>query len=106
MVVKRRKKSQQLQTTTEYLAALEAAIRQLAHRHHLFTVFRHFVELSALTLSNAADPINKKAERRSISPLCSSTRLKQCSSSRRSWGCSLHAWRWRPPTCSACFTIG
>lgn len=54
-----RKKSPQPKTTTEYLAALETAIRQLAYRHHLFTVFRHFVELSALTLSNVADPINK-----------------------------------------------
>jgi type I restriction-modification system DNA methylase subunit len=49
------------QTTTEYLSALEAAIRQLAYRHHLFTIFRHFVELSALTLSNAADSVNKAA---------------------------------------------
>jgi hypothetical protein len=37
---------------------LETAIRQLAYRHHLFTVFRHFVELSALTFSNAVDPSN------------------------------------------------
>lgn len=59
MSVKHRKKPQQPQTTTEYLATLETAIRQLAYRHHLFTVFRHFVELSALTLSNAADPIHK-----------------------------------------------
>ncbi len=45
--------------TTDYLTRLETAIRQLAYRHHLFTIFRHFVELSALTLSNAADPVNK-----------------------------------------------
>lgn len=56
-----RKKPPPPQTTTEYLATLETAIRQLAYRHHLFTVFRHFVELSALTLSNAADPIHKAA---------------------------------------------
>jgi len=56
-----RKKPQAPQTTTEYLATLETAIRRLAYRHHLFTVFRHFVELSAITLSNAADPINKAA---------------------------------------------
>src|SRR5690242_19525857 len=47
------------QTTADYLSALEHAIRQLAYRHHTFTIFRHFVELSALALSNAADPINK-----------------------------------------------
>lgn len=46
-------------TATDGLAALETAIRQFAYRHHLFTIFRHFVELSALTFSNAADPINK-----------------------------------------------
>ncbi len=44
--------------TTNSLARLDTAIRQLAYRHHLFTGFRHFVELSALSLSNAADPIN------------------------------------------------
>jgi hypothetical protein len=31
----------------------------MAYHHHLFTVFRHFVELSALSLSNAVDPINR-----------------------------------------------
>jgi len=55
----RRKKPQEPQTTTDYLSTLEGTIRQLAYGHHLFTIFRHFVELSALTLSNAADPINK-----------------------------------------------
>jgi len=47
------------QTTTDYLSILEHAFRQLAYHHHLFTVFRHFVELSAISLSNVADPINK-----------------------------------------------
>lgn len=56
-----RRKKPPPQTTTDYLSALENAIRGLAYRHHLFTVFRHFVELSALALSNAADPINKAA---------------------------------------------
>lgn len=49
------------QTTRDYLATLEHAIRQLAYGHHVFTVFRHFVELSAIALSNVADPINKAA---------------------------------------------
>jgi hypothetical protein len=49
------------QTTRDYLATLEHAIRQLAYGHHTFTIFRHFVELSAITFSNAADPINKAA---------------------------------------------
>jgi len=49
------------QTTRDYLAALEHAIRQLAYGQRLFTIFRHFVELSALSLSNVADPINKAA---------------------------------------------
>ena len=61
MSAQRRKKPPQPRTTAEYLAALETAIRQVAYHQHLFTVFRHFVELSALTLSNAADPINKAA---------------------------------------------
>ena len=55
----RRKKPQEPQTTTDYLSTLEKAIRQLAYAHHLFTIFRHFVELSAIALSNVADPINK-----------------------------------------------
>jgi hypothetical protein len=49
------------QTTRDYLSTLEHAIRQLAYGHHTFTVFRHFVELSAITLSNVADPLNKAA---------------------------------------------
>jgi len=48
------------QTTSDYLSTLEHTIRQLAYGHHTFTVFRHFVELSAITLSNVADPINKE----------------------------------------------
>ena len=50
------RKSQAPETTDQYLAALEKGIRQLAYNQHLFTTFRHFVELSALALSNAADP--------------------------------------------------
>ena len=49
------------QTTKDYLAALEHAIRTLSYGHHTFTIFRHFVELSALALSNVADPSNKAA---------------------------------------------
>ena len=49
------------QTTRDYLATLEHAIRTLSYGHHTFTIFRHFVELSALALSNLADPINKAA---------------------------------------------
>jgi hypothetical protein len=49
------------QTTSDYLSALERAIRQVAYGHHTFTIFRHFVELSAITLSNVADPLNKAA---------------------------------------------
>src|SRR6267378_1598903 len=48
-------------TTSDYLSTLEHTIRQLAYGHHTFTIFRHFVELSAITLSNVADPINKAA---------------------------------------------
>ena len=49
------------QTTSDYLSTLEHAIRQLAYSQHPFTVFRHFVALSAIALSNVADPINKAA---------------------------------------------
>jgi len=49
------------QTTNDYLSTLEHALRQLTYGQHLFTVFRHFVELSAVSLSNVADPINKAA---------------------------------------------
>ena len=55
----RRKKSLEPQTTSDYLSTLENAIRQLAYGQHVFTIFRHFVELSAISLSNVADPINK-----------------------------------------------
>jgi type I restriction-modification system DNA methylase subunit len=48
-------------TTRAYLDSLDHAIRQLAYGQHLFTVFRHFVELSAIALSNVADPVNKAA---------------------------------------------
>lgn len=48
------------QTTSDYLSTLENAILQLAYGQHVFTVFRHFVELSAIALSNVADPINKE----------------------------------------------
>jgi len=47
------------QTTRDYLATLERAIRQLSYNQHLFTTFRHFVEASAIVFSNVADPINK-----------------------------------------------
>jgi type I restriction-modification system DNA methylase subunit len=49
------------QTTHDYLATLERAIRQLSYSQHLFTTFRHFVELSAIAFSNVADPVNKEA---------------------------------------------
>jgi len=49
------------QTTHDYLSTLEHALRQLAYSQHLFTVFRHFVELSAIALSNVADLVNKAA---------------------------------------------
>src|SRR5262245_10926473 len=49
------------QTTTDYLSTLEHALRQLTSGQHLFTVFRHFVALSAIALSNVADPIHKAA---------------------------------------------
>src|SRR5262245_2547726 len=49
------------QTTRDYLATLEHTIRQLSYRQHLFTTFRHFVEVSAIAFSNVADPINKDA---------------------------------------------
>ena len=46
-------------TTHDYLDTLEHTLRQFAYGHHTFTIFRHFVELSALTLSSVADPLNK-----------------------------------------------
>ena len=49
------------QTTRDYLTTLEHAIRQLSYGQHLFTTFRHFVELSAIAFSNVADAINKAA---------------------------------------------
>ena len=49
------------QTTRDYLATLEHAIRQLSYNQHLFTTFRHFVELSAIAFSNVADPIHRDA---------------------------------------------
>jgi type I restriction-modification system DNA methylase subunit len=58
MPAKQRKKPPP-QTTRDYLTTLEYAIRQLSYSQHLFTTFRHFVELSAIALSNVADPINK-----------------------------------------------
>ena len=61
MPAHRRHKPPKPQTTHDDLATLEHAIRTLAYSHHTFTVFRHFVELSALSLSNVADPINKAA---------------------------------------------
>jgi type I restriction-modification system DNA methylase subunit len=61
MPARRRHEPHKPQSTTAYLSSLEHTIRQLAYGQHLFTVFRHFVELSALTLSNVADPINKAA---------------------------------------------
>jgi hypothetical protein len=48
-------------TTRDYLATLECALRHLSYNQHLFTTFRHFVELSAIAFSNVADPINKDA---------------------------------------------
>jgi hypothetical protein len=47
------------QTTRDYLSTLEHTIRQLSYSQHLFTTFRHFVELSAIAFSNVADPLNK-----------------------------------------------
>lgn len=43
------------------LAHLEQELRKLASRHHLFTVFRHWLELSAYALSNACDPVHREA---------------------------------------------
>jgi hypothetical protein len=48
-------------TTRDYLATLEHALRQLSYSQHLFTTYRHFVELSAIAFSNVADPRNKAA---------------------------------------------
>src|SRR5947208_12052833 len=61
MPAHRRHKPHKPQTTNDYLSTLEHAIRQLSYGHHTFTIFRHFVKLSALALSNAADPINRAA---------------------------------------------
>ena len=61
MPAHRRHKPPKTQTTNDYLFTLAHTLRQLAYGQHIFTIFRHFVELSALTLSNVADPINKAA---------------------------------------------
>ena len=42
-------------TGTEHQNALARILRQIAHRHSLWTVFRDFVAMAALMLSNAAD---------------------------------------------------
>ena len=55
------------QTTRDYLATLEHAIRQLSYGHHTFTIFRHFVELSAICLCNAADPSTEPLEKSNTS---------------------------------------
>jgi type I restriction-modification system DNA methylase subunit len=60
MPAKQRKKPPP-QTTSDYLTTLEHAIRHLSYNQHLFTTFRHFVEVSAIAFSNVADPINKAA---------------------------------------------
>jgi len=60
MPAKQRKKPPP-RTTRDYLATLEHAIRTLSYNQHLFTTFRHFVELSAIAFSNVADPRNKAA---------------------------------------------
>ena len=70
------------QTTNDYLTILEHAIRQLSYGHHTYTIFRHFVALSAIALSNVADPINKQPARRNTSPSSSNTSPKSSSSSR------------------------
>jgi hypothetical protein len=59
MPAHRRHKPPKPQTTHDDLATLAHALRQLSSSQHLFTTFRHFVELSAITFSNIADPINK-----------------------------------------------
>ncbi len=56
-----RRKKPPPETTKDYLSTLEGAIRQLAYGHHTFTVFRHFVELSTIALSNVANPTQKAA---------------------------------------------
>ena len=50
-----------LKLGSDYLATLEHALRQLSYGQHLFTTFRHFVEVSAIAFSNVADPINQAA---------------------------------------------
>lgn len=42
-------------TGNEHQNALARILRQIAHRHSLWTVFRDFVAMAALMLSNAAD---------------------------------------------------
>jgi hypothetical protein len=58
MPAKHRKKPPP-QTTRDYLATFEHALRHLSYSQHLFTTFRHFVEASAIAFSNVADPSNK-----------------------------------------------
>src|SRR5438094_9894885 len=60
MPARRRHKPHKPQSTMEALSTLETALHQLAYCQHIFTIFRHFVELSAIALSNVTDPINKE----------------------------------------------
>jgi hypothetical protein len=69
MPAHRRHKPQKPQSTMEALSILEHALCRLAYGQHLFTVFRHFVELSATSLSNVADLINKAAREEQYLPI-------------------------------------
>ena len=94
------------QTTRDYLATLEHAIRTLSYGYHTFTIFRHFVELSALALSNVADPSNKAAREAQYLAIVKQYKPKRCSSFHPCSACSSRAWSRRRPMCSACSTTG
>jgi len=57
----------ELRDTNYYLAMMEKTIRQLSYRHSVWRIFQDFVEMSAISMSNAVDLFHKsKCEERSM----------------------------------------
>src|SRR5262245_61838892 len=92
------------QTTRDYLATLERAIRKLSYNQHLFTTFRHFVEVSAIAFSNVADPINKDAREAEYLAIVKQYTPETFKHFRISSACSSAVSNRRSPMCSACCT--
>jgi hypothetical protein len=64
MAVKRARHGAQdkpeLRDTNYYLALMEKTIRKLSYRHSVFRIFQDFVEMAALSMSNAVDLFHRK----------------------------------------------